>query len=115
MPLADSRRLYEALRDGKFVLAADSLVPAGVTDGYDDRVTSVITASPRREAHARPPRRVHRLGRGHHRGQEPQARPTPWQQATADEEALAEHATEIRNALARWCGVPARPAAAAPY
>ncbi len=31
----------------------------------------------------------------------------PWQQATSDDAALAEHAVEIRDALARWCGVPA--------
>jgi hypothetical protein len=43
--LDDSRRLYEALRGGRFVLAADGPLPPGAMDGYGDRVTAVTTAS----------------------------------------------------------------------
>ncbi len=114
VPLADSRRLYEALRDGRFVLAADTPVPAGVTDGYDDRVTDVITAAPTGKLMLiRPDAYIAWAADTNADGAAGQA--APWQQATADDTALAEHAAETRSALARWCGVPARPAAAAPY
>ncbi len=118
VPLADSRRLYEALRDGKFVLAADVPVPPDVTDGYGDRVAPVTTAAPtgmltliRPDAYiAWAADTTAGRAAGGTAGQ-----PDPWPHATADEASLMPHAAEIRNALARWCGVPARPATAAPY
>ena len=113
VPLADSRRLYEALRDGKFVLVADTPVPAGVTDGYDDRVVAVSAAAPTGKLTLIRPDAY--IGWAADAGPDSNAgQASAWQQATADEEAMAGHATEIRDALARWCGVPARPAAA-PY
>ena len=114
VPLADSRRLYETLRDGRFVLIADTPVPVGVTDGYDDRVTSVVTATPTGTLTLVRPDAYVAWAAGTS-ADSMAGQSAPWQQATADDAALAEHATEIRNALACWCGVPARPAAAAPY
>jgi 2-polyprenyl-6-methoxyphenol hydroxylase-like FAD-dependent oxidoreductase len=113
VPLTDSRRLYEALRDGKFVLAADLPVPPEVTDGYSDRVTHVTTAAStgtltliRPDAYVAWAADTTADSAADHAA--------PWQRATADETVLAQHGPEIRSALARWCGVPARPAAA-PY
>jgi hypothetical protein len=106
VPLTDSRRLYEALRDGRFILAADTPVPAGVTDDYGDRVTSVITAAPSGTITlVRPDAYVAWAADTTSDGAAGQA--GPWQQATSDDAALAEHAVEIRNALASWCGVAA--------
>jgi 2-polyprenyl-6-methoxyphenol hydroxylase-like FAD-dependent oxidoreductase len=105
VPLADSRRLYEALRDGKFVLAADTPLPAGVTDGYDDRVASVTTAAPTGTLTLVRPDAYVAWAADSSADQA-----TPWQQATADQADPGPHAAEIRNALARWCGVPAEAA-----
>jgi len=119
VPLADSRRLYEALRDGKFVLATATPVPPDVTDGYGDRVTAVTTAAPTTAAPTpgaprpggtaaltliRPDAYIAWAADTAPAGQE-----APWQHAV-DQVPPVEHAGEIRNALARWCGVPARTA-----
>ncbi len=97
LPLADSRRLYEALRDGRFVLAADTPLPAGALDGYGDRVTPVISvATTGTTKLVRPDAYIAwATGNTARRGGD------AWQEATD------EHADEIRDALARWCGRPA--------
>ena len=112
--LADSRRLYEALRDGKFVLAADAPVAPDVIDGYGDRVVLAITAAPTGTLTLiRPDAYIAWAAAS--AADRPAGQATVWEQATTDEAALAQHAAEIRSALARWCGVPARPASAAIY
>ena len=45
-PLADGRRLYEALRGGRFLLAGSRPIPADVASGYGDRVDPVDVAYP---------------------------------------------------------------------
>ncbi len=112
--LADSRRLYEALRDGKFVLAADAPVAPDVIDGYGDRVVLVTTAAPTGTLTLiRPDAYIAWAAAS--AADRPAGQATAWEQATTDEATLAQHAAEIRSALARWCGVPARPASAAIY
>ena len=97
LELADSRRLYEVLRDGRFVLAADAPLPPEALDGYGDRVTPVITAAAsgtltlvRPDAYV-----AWAADAGAGQGGD------PWRDATDED------ATEIRAALARWCGKPA--------
>ena len=105
VPLADSRRLYEALRDGKFVLIAGTPLPPDVTDGYGDRVASVTTAAPTGTLMLiRPDAYIAWAA------DSPVDQATTWEQATADEAAPVPHSAEIRNALARWCGAPAKTA-----
>jgi 2-polyprenyl-6-methoxyphenol hydroxylase-like FAD-dependent oxidoreductase len=104
-PLADSRRLYEALRDGKFVLAADAPVAPGITGGYDDRVTPVTTAAPAGTLTLIRPDAYIAWAADSAVDQSASR-----QRAAADEAAPAQRAAEIRNALARWCGVPAKAA-----
>jgi len=89
LPLADGRRLYEALRDGRFLLATSpGTVSSTAMSGYSDRVELVTTA---RAADAimlvRPDAYV------------------AWAaDATADQTSTA----QIRSALSRCCGSPAR-------
>ena len=45
-PLADGRRTYEALRDGRFLLAGSRPITADMTSGYGDRVDTVEVAYP---------------------------------------------------------------------
>ena len=94
LPLADSRRLYEALRDGRFVLVGDGQFPPNAMDGYSDRVTPATPAAPT--------------------GTLTLIRPdayTAWAMSTtATQGAPDQRAAEIRAALARWCGKPARTA-----
>ena len=90
LPLADGRRLYEALRGGRFLLAASpGALPADAADGYGDRVdatpigdASGIVALIRPDAYI------------------------AWA-ATAAEIT----APQIRDSLERWCGRPGQPAA----
>jgi hypothetical protein len=45
LPLADGRRLYEALRGGRFLFAASAgALPADAADGYGDRVDAAPVA-----------------------------------------------------------------------
>jgi 2-polyprenyl-6-methoxyphenol hydroxylase-like FAD-dependent oxidoreductase len=47
LPLTDSRRLYEALRGGRFLLAASAgRLSADAADGYEHHVEAVTTARP---------------------------------------------------------------------
>jgi hypothetical protein len=99
LPLADSRRLYEALRDGRFVLAADAVLPPEALDGYGDRVTSVISvAATGTTKLVRPDAYIAWAVDNASSGGD------TWQEATD------QRADAIRGALARWCGAPARPA-----
>ncbi len=96
-PLAGSRRLYEALRDGRFVLAADSPLPPEALDGYGDRVTAVVTAAATGTLKLVRPDAYIAWAADSAAGQG-----DAWRDATD------QHADEIRAALARWCGQPAR-------
>jgi 2-polyprenyl-6-methoxyphenol hydroxylase-like FAD-dependent oxidoreductase len=86
-PLADGRRLYEALRDGRFLLAGrPAALPAEAAAGYHDRVeVAPLACESATVALIRPDAYV------------------GWA-ATGD----AATAPEIRRSLARWCGSPAR-------
>jgi 2-polyprenyl-6-methoxyphenol hydroxylase-like FAD-dependent oxidoreductase len=90
LPLTDGRRLYEALRDGRFLLAASpGTLPADATGDYRDRVDTVpVARACGTVALIRPDGYI------------------AWAAA-----ANAAIAPQIRGCLARWCGNPARPAA----
>jgi 2-polyprenyl-6-methoxyphenol hydroxylase-like FAD-dependent oxidoreductase len=88
LPLAGGRRLYQALRDGRYLLAASrGVLPAGAAAGYGDRVATatIRTASSGTITLIRPDAYIAWAGRP----------------AGADDPAA-----EIRDALARWCGDP---------
>jgi 2-polyprenyl-6-methoxyphenol hydroxylase-like FAD-dependent oxidoreductase len=89
LPLADGRRLYEALRDGRFLLAGlSSALTDDVTSGYGDRVDAApLARACGTVALVRPDAYI------------------AW--AAADDTA---NAPQIRGALAHWCGSPAHPA-----
>jgi 2-polyprenyl-6-methoxyphenol hydroxylase-like FAD-dependent oxidoreductase len=89
LPLTDGRRLYEALRGGRFLLAGSpGTIPADATSGYADRLeTAAIAQAADTVALIRPDAYI------------------AWA-APAD----ADVAPQIRGALARWCGNPAQPA-----
>ena len=103
LPLADSRRLYEALRDGRFVLVADTPLVPDALAGYGDRVTPVTAAAAAGTITLVRPDAYIAWATGSAGGQG-----DAWRDATD------QHAEEIRAALARWCGAPERPAAQAP-
>ena len=103
LPLADSRRLYEALRDGRFVLVADTPLVPDALAGYGDRVTPVTTAAATGTITLVRPDAYIAWATGSAGGQG-----DAWRDATD------QHAEEILAALARWCGAPERPAAQAP-
>src|SRR6185437_2085021 len=92
LPLADGRRLYEALRGGRFLLVASpGALPSDAASGYGDRVeaaplarASDIVALVRPDAYI--------------------AWAAPGDEVTAP---------QIRGSLERWCGSPAQPAAQA--
>ena len=88
--LADGRRLYEALRDGRFLLAAGpGALPDDVASGYGDRVEAVAIA---RDS-----------------GTVVLIRPDAyiaWAAAGGDATA-----PRIRASLVAWCGRPAQPVA----
>jgi hypothetical protein len=87
LPLADSRRLYEALRDGRFVLTTDDSLPDDVIRGYAGRVTAATTAVPT--------------------GTIRLVRPDAYIAWAADTGSPAYGGTaSVREALARSCGVP---------
>jgi hypothetical protein len=90
LSLADGRRLYEALRDGRFLLAASpGTLPADAADGWADRVDAApIACASGTVALIRPDAYI------------------AWA-ATAGEIT----APQIRDSLAHWCGRPAQPAA----
>jgi 2-polyprenyl-6-methoxyphenol hydroxylase-like FAD-dependent oxidoreductase len=90
LPLADGRRLYQALRDGRFLLAASpGALPADATSGYRDRVDAApVARACGTVALVRPDAYI------------------AWAAA-----ANAAIAPQIRGCLARWCGSPAHPAA----
>jgi 2-polyprenyl-6-methoxyphenol hydroxylase-like FAD-dependent oxidoreductase len=89
--LADGRRLYEALRPGRFLLAsAPGAVPAGTLPaGYADRVDTVEIGRPTRTvALIRPDAYI------------------AWAQGPDANSGPAGLIPPIRGALARWCGSP---------
>jgi 2-polyprenyl-6-methoxyphenol hydroxylase-like FAD-dependent oxidoreductase len=90
LPLADGRRLYEALRGGRFLLAASpGALPADAASGYRDRVDAApVARASGTVALIRPDAYI------------------AW--AAAGNSAIA---PQIRGCLARWCGNPAHPAA----
>jgi 2-polyprenyl-6-methoxyphenol hydroxylase-like FAD-dependent oxidoreductase len=90
LPLADGRRLYEALRGGRFLLAASpGALPADAASGYGDRVeVAPVARACGTVALIRPDAYI------------------AW--AAAGDAASA---PQIRGCLARWCGSPAHPAA----
>lgn len=94
LPLADGRRLYQALRDGRFLLAAGhGALGADATSGYGDRVEAVTVArASATAALIRPDGYI----------------------AWAAGRAGGQIAQQAADALARWCGSPARPVAQAP-
>jgi 2-polyprenyl-6-methoxyphenol hydroxylase-like FAD-dependent oxidoreductase len=89
LPLADGRRLYEALRDGRFLLAASpGALPADAASGYGDRVDAApVARTCGTVALIRPDAYI------------------AWA-AAAD----TASPPQIRGCLARWCGSPAHPA-----
>jgi 2-polyprenyl-6-methoxyphenol hydroxylase-like FAD-dependent oxidoreductase len=96
LPLADGRRLYEALRGGRFLLAAGpgarpagAAGAAGAVGGYHDRVVTVTLARAC--------------------GTVALVRPDAYIAWAAPSNAAT--AAQIRGCLARWCGSPAQPAA----
>lgn len=86
LPLADGRRLYEALRGGRFLLAASpGALPADAASGYGDRVDAALAARAcGTVALIRPDAYI------------------AW--AAAGNAAIA---PQIRGCLARWCRSPA--------
>jgi 2-polyprenyl-6-methoxyphenol hydroxylase-like FAD-dependent oxidoreductase len=90
LPLADGRRLYQALRGGRFLLVAPTgALPADATSGYGDRVDAApLARASGAVALIRPDAYI------------------AW--AAAGDAATA---PQIRDSLARWCGSPAHPAA----
>jgi len=87
LPLADGRRLYEALRAGRFLLASSpSALLAEMTSGYDDRVEAITVARASDTiVLIRPDAYI----------------------AWAGSHATADHRPpDVRGALARWCGRP---------
>jgi 2-polyprenyl-6-methoxyphenol hydroxylase-like FAD-dependent oxidoreductase len=85
--LADGRRLYEALRDGRFLLVGSHPIPADMASGYGDRVDTTNTAyPPGLIALVRPDAYV--------------AWAAPWPDGRQQ--------PEILDALASWCGSPAQ-------
>ncbi|HEY9243414.1 MAG TPA: FAD-dependent monooxygenase [Streptosporangiaceae bacterium] len=87
LPLTDGRRLYQALRSGRFLLAAGSgAIPPGATAGYHDRVESVAVARPARAATLIRPDAY-----------------LAWADGPAPD---GQRIPEIRGALARHCGRP---------
>ena len=90
LPLADGRRLYEALRGGRFLLAASpGALPADATSGYRDRVEAAPVARAC--------------------GTVALIRPDGYVAWAAAANTAA--APQIRGCLARWCGSPAHPVA----
>ena len=91
LALADGRRLYQALRDGRFLLAASrGVLPADAALAYGDRAESITVA--------------------HASGTAALIRPDAyiaWAQSNVD----AHGGTDIAEVLARWCGSPSRPVA----
>jgi 2-polyprenyl-6-methoxyphenol hydroxylase-like FAD-dependent oxidoreductase len=87
--LADGRRLYEALRGGRFLLAGGrGTLPADAASGYHDRVEAApIARASTTVALIRPDAYI------------------AWAAAAHTVTAL-----QIRDAMARWCGSPAQPA-----
>jgi 2-polyprenyl-6-methoxyphenol hydroxylase-like FAD-dependent oxidoreductase len=84
LPLTDGRRLYQALRGGRFLLAASGdALPAGATSGYGDRVDTVAVARAS--------------------GTVVLIRPDAYI-AWASDAPVGQSTPEIRDALARWCG-----------
>jgi 2-polyprenyl-6-methoxyphenol hydroxylase-like FAD-dependent oxidoreductase len=90
LPLTDGRRLYEALRSGRFLLAGSpGAIPAEAASGYGDRLeTAAIAQTSGTVVLIRPDAYI------------------AW--AASGDAAIA---PQIRGALARWCGRPAQPAA----
>ena len=91
LPLADGRRLYEALRGGRFLLASGpgAFLPEA-TSGYDDRVEAVTVARVSDTIVLIRPDAYIAWAGGH---------------ATADS-----RPPDVRGALARWCGSPGQSA-----
>ena len=89
LPLADGRRLYEALRGGRFLLAGlPGALADDATSGYGDRVDAApLARACGAVALVRPDAYI------------------AW--AAADDTASA---PQIRDALAHWCGNPGHPA-----
>jgi 2-polyprenyl-6-methoxyphenol hydroxylase-like FAD-dependent oxidoreductase len=90
LPLVDGRRLYEALRGGRFLLAASpGALPADATSGYGDRVDAApVARASGTVALIRPDAYIAWAAAGN-----------------------AATAPQIRDSLARWCGSPAHPPA----
>jgi len=90
LPLADGRRLYEALRGGRFLLSGGpGTFPADAATGYLDRVEAApIARASTTLALIRPDAYI------------------AWAAA-----ASTVTAPQIRDCLAHWCGSPAHPAA----
>jgi 2-polyprenyl-6-methoxyphenol hydroxylase-like FAD-dependent oxidoreductase len=83
--LADGRRLYEALRDGRFLLVGSHPIPADIASGYGDRVDTTNTAYPPGIiALIRPDAYI--------------AWAAPWPDGR--------QRPQIHDALASWCGSP---------
>ena len=88
LPLTDGRRLYQALRDGRFLLAASrGVLRPDAASAYSDRVEA-ITVAPASSTAAliRPDAYI------------------AWAESNVD----AHGGTHIAEVLARWCGSPAR-------
>jgi 2-polyprenyl-6-methoxyphenol hydroxylase-like FAD-dependent oxidoreductase len=94
LPLTDGRRLYEALRPGRFLLAsAPGAIPTGtLLTGYGGRVDTVEIARPTRTvALIRPDAYI-----AWAHGPRGASGPAP----------DADRAPQLSDALARWCGTP---------
>jgi hypothetical protein len=91
LPLTDGRRLYQALRGGRFLLAAGPAgLPADAAEGYGGRVEAITVARPA--------------------GTITLIRPDAYI-AWATGSTGGQSITEIHNALARSCGTPGQPPA----
>jgi 2-polyprenyl-6-methoxyphenol hydroxylase-like FAD-dependent oxidoreductase len=101
VPLADSRRLYEALRDGRFALVSDAPLTPEATAGYDDRVTAVVTAAAAGTITLVRPDAYTAWAAGT-AADTTAGQGDPWRDATD------QRAAEIQEVLARWCGAPAQ-------
>ena len=86
LSLTDGRRLYEALRGGRFLLAAGpGALPGGTAAGYSGRVDTVeVARSSGTVALIRPDAYI------------------AWAQGSV----AGDRTPQIRDALARWCGSP---------
>jgi hypothetical protein len=94
LPLTGGRRLYEALRAGRFLLAGGpGTLPSDAAAGFTDRVdTAEVNRPTGIVALIRPDAYI------------------AWAQGAHSPAPDGDRTSQLRAALTRWCGSPSRPA-----